>query len=104
MEKLRRIYEEVKLKRSAAIINEKDSCGVIYKGLKFCLEDDRVFILSTATNIYTEIGKDIYEEFYNNGLDAGVKKFRDQRFSRALSRISTDSPFYLEIYKLWKQQ
>lgn len=104
MRQLRDIYEEVRAMRGAVILDETDSEAVIYKGLKFCSEDDNFFILSTATDIYTELSFDMYFEFLNHGLEAGVKRFRDQRFMSALSKLNHDTPTFKEVFNLWKQK
>jgi len=104
MRQLRDIYEEVRAIRGVAILDETDSQAVIYKGLKFCSEDGNFFILSTATDIYTELSFEMYLEFLNYGLEAGIRKFRNQRFMSALSKLSNDAPAFKEIFKLWKQK
>ena len=91
------IFYELRSRRNAAILDEEDSLSVVYQGMKFVLEDDEVFILSTETDIYQEVGKDVYEAIYEHGLDHGIDVFKAGRYGRAIKRLNPNTQSYKEL-------
>lgn len=81
----------------AVIIDEEDSLSVIYMGLKFVLEDDEVFVLSTETDIYNEVSDDVYQALLVGGLEYGVKYYRLGKNKRYLKRLQKGTKLYGEV-------
>jgi hypothetical protein len=94
---IKNIYIELRGRHNAVLLDETDSRSVVYMGLKFVEEDGDVFILSTETDIYMEVGEDVYDAFNERGLDYGVDYFRYHRLSRLLKKLSSDTKYYEEI-------
>ncbi len=93
---VKEIFYHLRNKYKAVTIDEEDSQSVIYKGLKFVLEDGRVFVLSTETDIYQEVDSDVYHALEYD-IEYGVNYFRVGRYERALKRLPKGSKHYNEI-------
>jgi hypothetical protein len=52
---MKEIFYKIREQRGAAILDEKDSLGVIYKGIKYILEGDVLTILNTDTDLYSRV-------------------------------------------------
>lgn len=91
------IFYELRSRRGAAILDEKESQSVVYQGIKFVLEQGEVFLLSTETDIYQEVGKDVYEAIFDYGLEHGVDVYKVGRYSRALLRMNETTQVYKEL-------
>ena len=99
---LKQIFYHLRNKYRAVTIDEEDSQSVIYKGLKFVLEDGRVFVLSTETDIYKEVNSDVYHALEYD-IDYGVNYFKVGRYERALKNFPKGSKPYNEIKETIKE-
>jgi hypothetical protein len=93
---MKEIFYHLRNKYRAVTIDEDDSQSVIYKGLKFVLEDGRVFVLSTETDIYQEVSPDVYRALERD-IEYGVDYFRVGRYERALKNFPRGSKPYNEL-------
>ena len=93
---LKEIFYHLRDRYKAVTIDEDDSKSVIYKGLKFVLEDGRVFVLSTETDIYQEVDSDVYHALEYD-IEYGVNYFRVGRYERALKSVPKGSKPYNEL-------
>ena len=93
---VKEIFYHLRNKYKAVTIDEEDSQSVIYKGLKFVLEDDRVFVLSTETDIYQEVDSDVYHALEYD-IEYGVNYFRVGRYERAIKGFQRGSKPYNKL-------
>ena len=99
---VKEIFYHLRNKNRAVTIDEDDSQSVIYKGLKFVLEDGRVFVLSTETDIYQEVDSDVYHALEYD-IEYGVNYFRVGRYERALKSAPKGSKPYNELKETIKE-
>lgn len=99
---LKEIFYHLRNKYRAVTIDEEDSQSVIYKGLKFVLEDGRVFVLSTETDIYKEVDSDVYHAL-DYDIEYGVNYFKVGRYERALKNFPKGSKPYNELKETIKE-
>jgi len=74
-------------------LDEEDSKSVIYKGLKFVMEDDEVFVLSSEIDMYQEVGEDVYAALKKD-LEGGVNLYRLRKRQRALKLMQKGTKPY----------
>ena len=96
--KLKDIFYELRSKHNPAILDEEDSLSVIYKGVKFIMEDEEVKILSTERDIYQEVTEDVYKAF-GRGIDYGIAYFRVARYKRIVENYQEDTTHYVNAKK-----
>jgi len=90
---MKELFYHLRSQRDAVILDEEDSKSVIYKGLKFVMEDDEVFVLSSEIDMYQEVGEDVYAALKKD-LEGGVNLYRLRKHQRALKLMQKGTKPY----------
>jgi len=81
---LKEIWEAFRCHENSVDLDTDEFEASIYKGVKMVNDGERIYILSTASDIYKEVDDDIYYTFITEGVENGVKAFQKKRYERQL--------------------
>lgn len=99
---MKELFYHLREQYGAVILDEEDSKSVIYKGLKFVMEDDEVFVLSSEIDMYQEVEEDVYRALKKD-LEYGVDLYRVKRNKRALRLMQKGTKPYSNLKETIKQ-
>ena len=81
---LKEIWEAFRWHEKSVDLDTDEYEASVYKGVKMVNDGERIYILSTASDIYKEVDDDIYYAFITEGVENGVKAFQKKRYERQL--------------------
>ena len=86
-----KIWTELNEMGGAARLDTKDYEAVLYQGLKVVKDEDGLTFLSTENDFYPAVKPSIVEIFYSEGLEAGMKAYKRDKYYRQLEEFGASS-------------
>ena len=81
---LKEIWDQFRSSEYAVHIDTDDYKSSIIKGVKMVNDGETIQILCTSSNMYKQVSDDIYYVFISEGVEAGVKAYRIDRYEKQL--------------------
>lgn len=85
------IWNELRSRHSAVKMDTEDYQALIYQGVKMVKEGERYVMLSTESNFYPRVRKEIVDIFLTEGVDEGMRAYKADKYKRQLEECELPS-------------